>query len=92
MAGPEVQISARYREACNHPEIEDRAIPQRDGSAANRRAANGSGPAKSANGARGGAGRSGDLQDRAARCAHQAGVYGQAAGDRGTYVGTCINQ
>ncbi|MFZ1950441.1 MAG: hypothetical protein WCF66_01285 [Pseudolabrys sp.] len=31
-------------------------------------------------------------QDRAARCAHQAGVYGQAAGDRGTYVGTCINQ
>jgi hypothetical protein len=31
-------------------------------------------------------------QDRAARCAHQAGVYGQAAGDRGTYMGTCINQ
>lgn len=32
------------------------------------------------------------FQDRAARCAHQAGVYGQAAGDRNTYVGTCINQ
>src|SRR5690242_1462443 len=31
-------------------------------------------------------------QDRAVRCAHQAGVYGQAAGDRGTYIGTCINQ
>jgi hypothetical protein len=31
-------------------------------------------------------------QDRAARCAHQAGVYGAAAGDRGTYIGTCINQ
>ena len=31
-------------------------------------------------------------QDRAARCAHQAGIYGQAAGDRGTYIGTCINQ
>ena len=31
-------------------------------------------------------------QDRAARCAHQAGVYGQAAGDRNTYVGGCINQ
>ena len=31
-------------------------------------------------------------QDRAARCAHQAGVYGQAAGDRGTYIGSCINQ
>jgi hypothetical protein len=31
-------------------------------------------------------------QDRAARCAHQAGVYGPAAGDRGTYVGSCINQ
>ena len=31
-------------------------------------------------------------QDRAARCAHQAGVYGQAAGDRNAYVGSCINQ
>ena len=41
-----------------------------------------------------GAGRGGaeTFQDRAARCAHQAGVYGQAAGDRNTYVGTCINQ
>jgi hypothetical protein len=32
------------------------------------------------------------FQDRAARCAHQAGVYGQAAGDRNAYVGTCVNQ
>jgi hypothetical protein len=31
-------------------------------------------------------------QDRAVRCAHQAGLYGQAAGDRSTYIGTCINQ
>jgi len=31
-------------------------------------------------------------QDRAARCAHQAGVYGQATGDRNTYIGSCINQ
>jgi hypothetical protein len=31
-------------------------------------------------------------QDRAARCAHQAGVYGPAAGDRNAYVGSCINQ
>jgi hypothetical protein len=31
-------------------------------------------------------------QDRAVRCAHQAGVYGQAAGDRNAYVGGCINQ
>jgi hypothetical protein len=31
-------------------------------------------------------------QDRAARCAHQAGVYGQAVGDRNAYVGSCINQ
>jgi hypothetical protein len=31
-------------------------------------------------------------QDRAARCAHQAGVYGQAAGDRNAYVDSCINQ
>jgi hypothetical protein len=31
-------------------------------------------------------------QDRAVRCAHQAGAYGANAGDRGTYIGTCINQ
>jgi len=31
-------------------------------------------------------------QDRAARCVHQAGVYGQAAGDRNAYIGSCINQ
>ena len=31
-------------------------------------------------------------QDRAARCAHQAGVYGPAAGDRNSYIGSCVNQ
>jgi hypothetical protein len=32
-------------------------------------------------------------QDRAARCVHQAGVYGPAAtGDRNPYIGSCINQ
>ena len=31
-------------------------------------------------------------QDRALRCAQQAGVYGPAAGDRSAYIGTCINQ
>ena len=31
-------------------------------------------------------------QDRAVRCAHQAGVYGAAAGNRNAYVGNCINQ
>lgn len=31
-------------------------------------------------------------QDRALRCAHQAGVYDQAAGNREAYVGSCINQ
>ncbi len=31
-------------------------------------------------------------QDRAARCAHQAGVYGAAAGDSTAYIGSCINQ
>ncbi len=31
-------------------------------------------------------------QDRAVRCAHQAGVYGQTAGDRPSYIGSCINQ
>ena len=30
------------------------------------------------------------FQDRAARCAHQAGVYGQATG--GGYMGACVNQ
>ena len=32
------------------------------------------------------------FQDRASRCAHQAGVYGAAAGDRNAYIGSCINQ
>jgi hypothetical protein len=42
-----------------------------------------------------GSGRGGaeTFQDRAARCAHQAGVYGTTAtGDRNAYVGTCVNQ
>jgi hypothetical protein len=30
------------------------------------------------------------FQDRAVRCAHQAGVYGQATG--GGYIGACVNQ
>jgi hypothetical protein len=32
------------------------------------------------------------FQDRAARCAHQAGVYGQAAGNTSGYINSCINQ
>ena len=32
------------------------------------------------------------FQDRAARCAHQAGVYGPAAGNSSLYVNSCINQ
>jgi hypothetical protein len=31
-------------------------------------------------------------QQRALRCAHQAGVYGQAAGNRTNYINSCINQ
>ena len=32
-------------------------------------------------------------QDRAARCAHQAGVYGpNATGNPNSYIGSCINQ
>lgn len=31
-------------------------------------------------------------QDRAARCAHQAGTYGALAGDRNAYISSCINQ
>jgi len=32
------------------------------------------------------------FQDRAARCAHQAGMYGDAAGNRSAYINSCINQ
>ena len=32
------------------------------------------------------------FQDKAFRCAHQAGAYGPAAGDRNAYIGTCVNQ
>jgi hypothetical protein len=32
------------------------------------------------------------FQDRSARCAHQAGVYGAGAGDTGSYIRSCINQ
>jgi len=32
------------------------------------------------------------FQDRSARCVHQSGVYGQAAGDRDSYIRSCINQ
>jgi hypothetical protein len=41
-----------------------------------------------------GSGRGGaeTFQDRSARCAHQAGVYGADAGNRNAYVGSCINQ
>lgn len=30
------------------------------------------------------------FQDRAARCAHQAGVYGQTGSARGSYMGSCL--
>ena len=41
-----------------------------------------------------GSGRGGaeTFQDRSARCAHQAGVYGPDAGNRNAYIGSCINQ
>ena len=29
-------------------------------------------------------------QDRATRCSHQAGVYGQTGGARGSYMGSCL--
>lgn len=31
-------------------------------------------------------------QDRAARCAHQLGVYGPQAGNPAAYLGSCVNQ
>jgi hypothetical protein len=31
-------------------------------------------------------------QDRAMRCVNQAGVYGARAGDRNSYVNSCVNQ
>jgi hypothetical protein len=30
------------------------------------------------------------FQDRAIRCTHQAGVYGQVGGNRGAYMGSCL--
>jgi hypothetical protein len=40
-----------------------------------------------------GPGGSETYQDRAVRCAHQAGAYGTAAtGNRTAYIGSCINQ
>jgi hypothetical protein len=30
------------------------------------------------------------FQDRAMRCTHQAGAYGQVGGNRGTYMGACL--
>jgi len=30
------------------------------------------------------------FQDRAIRCTHQAGVYGQVGANRGTYMGSCL--
>jgi hypothetical protein len=39
-----------------------------------------------------GAGGAETSQDRAMRCVNQAGVYGSAAGNRNTYIGSCINQ
>ncbi len=32
------------------------------------------------------------FQDRAARCANQAGMYGDATGNRSSYINNCINQ
>ncbi len=32
------------------------------------------------------------FQDKAARCVHQAGMYGALAGDRSAYIGMCVNQ
>jgi hypothetical protein len=39
-----------------------------------------------------GSGRGGaeTFQDRAIRCTHQAGVYGQVGADRGSYLGSCL--
>jgi len=32
------------------------------------------------------------FQDKALRCTHQAGAYSALAGDRSTYIGSCVNQ
>jgi hypothetical protein len=37
-----------------------------------------------------GPGRAETFQDRAMRCSHQAGVYGQVGANRGTYMGSCL--
>ena len=92
MARSEIPITARYRKTRDHPEIDGRdppdvtlpppiVVPQTGRVLPNLPTVPGAGPG----------GRE-TFQDRAARCAHQAGVYGQAAGDRNSYIGTCINQ
>jgi hypothetical protein len=56
-------------------------VPQTGRSLPNLPTLNGAGP----NGAE-------TYQDRAARCANQAGIYGSAAGSPSTYINSCINQ
>jgi hypothetical protein len=56
-------------------------VPETGLSLPNERAISGSGP-----------GGKETYQDRAARCADQAGNYGPLAGDRSAYIGMCVNQ
>jgi hypothetical protein len=92
LAGAEIQIATRDREARDHPETttvspaehtgpSDLYVPQTGRTVPNLPTVSGSG--------RGGVE---TFQDRAMRCSHQAGVFGQTAGDRGSYMGACLNQ
>ena len=91
LAGAEIQIAARHPPARGDAAPATSAAAARAGAAADLCAGDRARAAEFAGG-RVGAGRAETSQDRAARCAHQAGVYGQAAGDRNAYIGSCINQ
>ena len=98
-AQPEPWLAPKYRSprgTVKHvtiPRSGDVAAAPHRAAAAHRGASNRAGAAKPADDAGFGARRGTEtFQDRAMRCTHQAGVYGQAAGDRNSYIGTCVNQ
>ena len=93
LAGAEIQVAARHASTCGDPAAAPRRMPQpglvppplyvpQTGQLLPNLPRCGSRPGRPRE----------PIQDRAARCAHQAGVYGPAAGDRNAYIGSCINQ
>jgi hypothetical protein len=84
LPGPQAPLPVPHQEAVapHRPEMPPPLyVPQTGRTLLNLPTVSGAGP----NGAE-------TFQDRAARCAHQAGVYGAAVGDPNAYIGSCINQ